>query len=145
HECALCLALAAAVVVTKGAREAPAYVAEQLGLQERFRDARTVDGDEWTRASAALVNQVRDHVLSDPALAGDQHSGIGAGDAVDVLPEGVPRVARTDEFTFHVLGAPPSRGAGPDRHRALGRAPIARRMPSSAVLTATFLRAGTQE
>ena len=51
----------------------PRSVSEQLRFEERFRDARAVDGDHRPPAAvAALVNQLRQHFLAGATLASDQ-------------------------------------------------------------------------
>ncbi|MNC86478.1 hypothetical protein D3C83_21450 [compost metagenome] len=59
-------------------------MAEQLGLEQRLGQAGAVDGDERpVGAAAAAVNRVGDQFLTGAALAGDEHLGVGAGDAAD--------------------------------------------------------------
>ena len=84
-------------LVAIGAGEAALHVAEQLRLEQRFGQAGAVDRHERAMAARALRCAPRgDELLADAALAGDQHLGVGPGDALDLL-----------------LGARPSRaGAG---------------------------------
>ena len=47
------------------------YVSEELGLEQRVRNSRAIDRNEWRESpAAALVNQVRDNFLPDSALSG---------------------------------------------------------------------------
>ena len=50
------------------------------------------------RARAALVDRVRDELLADAALAGDQHLRVGSRDAVDLLRELRDDAARPDQL-----------------------------------------------
>ena len=64
-------------LVAIGAREAAAHVAEQLGLEQRVRQAGAVERDERRRgAGAALMNQSCDDFLADARLTGHQNLGI---------------------------------------------------------------------
>ena len=64
--------------------EAALHVAEQLRFEQRVGNAGAVDGDERRRATAAaMVDQARDDLLADAALAGDQHLGVRAGGMFD--------------------------------------------------------------
>ena len=64
------------------AREAAFDMAEELGLEERFRQARAVDRSEGRCSARPLrVNRVRHDFLPDTALSGDQDFGVGPGNA----------------------------------------------------------------
>src|SRR5207247_11049705 len=76
-----------------GAGEGTALVAEQLGLDERLRDGRDVDGDERRALPVApAVDRARHQLLARTALAGDQHRGRRRRDLRDQLVE-----ARSEE------------------------------------------------
>ena len=63
-----------AALVAIGAGETAAHVAEELGLEKRVRETRTVDRDERrARIAALLVNEPRHELLADTALTRDQH------------------------------------------------------------------------
>ena len=54
------------------------FVTEQLGLDERFRQRRAVERDEWpVRPRARLMDRPRQDLLAGPALAGEQHGRAG--------------------------------------------------------------------
>ena len=75
-------------LVAIGAGEAALHVPEQLRLEQRFGNAGAVDGDKRAAgARAARVDRARDELLADAAFAGDQHLGVGAGDALDLFLE----------------------------------------------------------
>ena len=75
-----------ALLVAIGAGEAALHVAEELRLEERFRQAGAVDGHHRAlRSRAALMDGVRDQLLADAALAGDEDLGVGSRDPVDFL------------------------------------------------------------
>jgi len=58
-----------AVVVVHGAGERPAAVAEELAVEQRLGEPRTVDGDEGMGGErAALVDGARDQLLPRAAL-----------------------------------------------------------------------------
>src|SRR5216117_265801 len=57
-----------------GAGERPALVAEQLALDQRLGDRRTVDGDERPVAPVGkVVDRARDQLLAGATLAIDEH------------------------------------------------------------------------
>src|SRR6185369_5726591 len=67
-----------------GAGEGALLVTEELGFEELLRDRRAVDLDERPlTASRRRMDRSGDEVLADPALATDQHRGVGVGDALD--------------------------------------------------------------
>ncbi len=60
---------------------APRLVSEQLRLQQRLGDRPAVDRDERAVAPAALrMDGVGEELLAGPALALDEHRGVGPGD-----------------------------------------------------------------
>src|SRR5206468_4776473 len=75
-------------LVAVGTREAAAYVAEQLRLEERFRQAAAIHGNEaLPGARAAGVNAARHHLLADAAFAGNEDLRVGSGDPLDFLAQ----------------------------------------------------------
>ncbi|MBP1637187.1 MAG: hypothetical protein H6Q10_3761 [Acidobacteria bacterium] len=74
-----------ALLVAVRAGEAALHVAEQLGLEERLRQPRAVDGHERpVHARARAVDAERHQLLAGPALARHQHLRVGPGDALDL-------------------------------------------------------------
>src|SRR3989304_4229038 len=117
-------------------REGSLAVAEELALQERFRDRSAVEGDERLPFSAPPeVEKARHQFLPGAALPGDQHRGVvilylsrrpdhllhRAGGAAG-LPRAVPPLVRP---------RPPIAGIRrPQSRKSKGEAP---RMPSSSL------------
>ncbi|HEY4056179.1 MAG TPA: hypothetical protein VGM39_06195 [Kofleriaceae bacterium] len=61
--------------------ERAAYVAEQFGLEQRFRYGAAVDGDErFLAARTAIVNEARDELFAGSTLARDEHRRRMPGD-----------------------------------------------------------------
>ena len=123
-------------LVAIGAGEAALDVAEQLRLEQRFGQAGAVDGDERPRRRAGCcVWMARgDELLADAALAGDQHLGVGARDALDLLAQLQHRVAAANEVGLfgasHIcarcrgrLGPAAASGISNFAARRLGRRP----------------------
>ena len=72
----------------------PLHVAEELRFEQRFGQAGAVDRHERPLGARALrVDGRGDQLLADAALAGDQHLGVGARDALDLLAQLVHRRA----------------------------------------------------
>ena len=64
-----------------GARERPPHVAEELGLEERLRQGRTVHADEGPVRPVALdVDELGDALLSRAALAREQDGRVRGSD-----------------------------------------------------------------
>ena len=60
-------------------------MAEELRLEQGFRDAAAVDGDEGSANAPALgVNQLRDHFLADPGLTQNQDLRLRSGGRLDI-------------------------------------------------------------
>ena len=60
------------------------FDAEQLGLEQRLHERRTVDCDERAvPAPAQIVDLTRDELLAHAAFAFDEHGEVGGGDALD--------------------------------------------------------------
>ena len=60
-------------LVPEGVGERAFDVAEQLRFEQRLGDTSAVHRDKWLVGTAGVrVNELRDEVLADPALAGDQ-------------------------------------------------------------------------
>ena len=71
-----------------GPRERAPLVAEQLTLEERWRDGVAVEGDELLRgARAELVDQAGDQLLAGTRLPRDQDGYVRGGDALDQPPD----------------------------------------------------------
>ena len=85
--------------------EAAAHVTEQLGLEQRLGQRRTVDRDQLGATTrAALVNQPGDDFFARTALAGDQYFRVAARRVVDLLLKSLDRGTRPDELgDFHRL------------------------------------------
>ena len=67
-----------------GSGERSGLIAEQLRLQQRGGDARTIDFDQRpVRAVAQMVHQTGDHVLPDPGFSRDEHGRIHLGQLFD--------------------------------------------------------------
>ncbi len=89
-----------ALLVAIGAGEAALHVAEELGLEQRFGQAGAVDGDHGAGGTRApLMDRVRDELLADAALAGDQDLRIGARDALDLLRQFPNRGAAPNQLS----------------------------------------------
>ena len=68
------------------AGERALLVAEQLAFQQRLGQGGAVEADERAvLARAGVVDGPGDQLLADAALAADQHRGVGAGHAADLL------------------------------------------------------------
>ncbi len=66
--------LESSLPVRDGARERPAYVPEQLGLEQGLGNGAAVDGDEALGPPrTAVVNRPCGELLADAGIAGDQH------------------------------------------------------------------------
>src|SRR5581483_9886160 len=76
-----------ALLLRDGVREGALLVAEELALEELLRDRRAGDRHERTvRAPALVVDRLRDHVLADAALAGEEdRRGLARRDALHEL------------------------------------------------------------
>ena len=69
--------------------ERSAYVAEQLALEQRFRDRGAIDDDEWfSRAHAPGVNRARREFLPCAVFSEEQDGGLGGRHPRERLPEG---------------------------------------------------------
>src|SRR5207244_5893620 len=67
-------------LVLGGAREATLDVAEEFGLDQLFRDCRTIHFHEWTLGAKAGRMQGAGHqFLAGSALSVDQHAAVGGG------------------------------------------------------------------
>ena len=57
------------------------FVAEEFGIDGSYRNSSAVDRKKRTRLAAArVVDDARDDILSDSALAGDEHGKVARGD-----------------------------------------------------------------
>ena len=79
------------------AGERAALVAEQLGLEQLFRERRAVDRDERTVAPRRCpMNQSGDHFLAGTRLALEKDGGLGYGDAHGRRHHTLPGRGRSD-------------------------------------------------
>src|SRR6185436_20821852 len=70
----------------RGSREGALFVAEDLALEQRLGNCRTVDGDKREAgARTELVNRLRDELLAGAGFAGDQHGSAGRRRLLDHL------------------------------------------------------------
>src|SRR3989441_241461 len=84
-----------------GAGERALLVAEQLGLEERLRQRRAVDGDEGPVAPRrALVDRARHQLLTRPALALDENRRRAVGGLLDERQHPPPGRAGADHLTL---------------------------------------------
>jgi hypothetical protein len=71
-----------------GTGEGAFLMAEELALEQAFRNRRTIHADEWAAApSAELVNQPGEHFFARTGLATDNDGGIRRGNYAR-LPQG---------------------------------------------------------
>ena len=88
-------------LVAVGAREAAAGVPEELRLEQRVGQARTIERDHPVgAASATLVNELGDHFLAHAGFPGDEHLGIGPRRAVHLAFQGSHHFTAGDEAGF---------------------------------------------
>jgi hypothetical protein len=109
-------------------------VAEELGLEQRLGDGGAVDGDERAvLARAERVKRSGKQLLAGAALSFEEHGGIGAGRAVQVLQHGAQRGIVADDARcaallgqllaqHHVLGehAPVRQRSGHHQREVIG-------------------------
>src|SRR5882672_1761847 len=80
------------------ARECALFVAEELALEQRFRNCRAVDGDERTaRASGQAMQRPRQDLLAGAALAEQQRGRIGRRDLLYDAADAHHRIADRDD------------------------------------------------
>jgi hypothetical protein len=86
-------------------------MSEQLGLEQRFRQASAVHRHERAGAPRAVrVNRLRHELFAHAAFAGNEHFGVGTRNAFDLLvqidhrgtftDEGVLSIASHQSFSF---------------------------------------------
>ena len=81
-----------AALVAMRVGEAAAHVPEQFGSQQRVGHPGAIQRDELrVRPAAALMDELRDDLLTNTALAGDEHLRIGLRGVIDFLEHGVRR------------------------------------------------------
>ena len=81
------------------AGERAALVAEELGLDQLFRNGRAVDLHEpLFGAQAVAMDRARDELLADAALAEDQHRRVGRRRAADLVHDLFERGALADDL-----------------------------------------------
>ena len=112
-------------LVAIGAREAALHVPEQLGLEQRLRDAGAVDRHEGRLAARAVrVNRAGHDFLARAALAGDEDLGVRPSDALDLRFQFCDRRALPDQLTVSVLPHCCSGGCPPSWNRVSAVAPV---------------------
>jgi hypothetical protein len=80
------------------ARERPAFVAEELRLDQGLREQRAADGDERRMpATARLMDQGRRHLLARAALARDEHRALAVLDDAQELEHRAHPAAGPDD------------------------------------------------
>src|SRR5262249_268038 len=67
-------------LLLRGSSESAALLPEQLTLDERRRDRRTIDRYERAAAPGQVMQRVREHLLADAGLADDENIDIALGD-----------------------------------------------------------------
>ena len=81
-----------------GIREGPAYVAEELALQQRLGERGAVHHDERTGlAPPAVVERSGDELLARTRLARDQHGGVGVHNPIEQIVEPSHRRAGAEQ------------------------------------------------
>ena len=111
-----------------GARERAAHVAEELGLEQRFRNRAAVERDEPIRAArAGVMNRPRRELLAGSRLARDEHRAGRARDRLEQLKE--IRASRCCGRRARRCGSAPRAAIAGRRSRIAGAAV---RAPSSA-------------
>ena len=89
-----------------GAGERPLLVAEQLGLEQRLGNRRTVDRDKRSVGPIAVrMKRTREQFLARPALTSKQHGGVGRGNAPQVAQHLEQRRVLADDRWRAVTGA----------------------------------------
>ena len=93
------------LALTDGAGERPFLVAEQLALEQRFRQGRAVDGDEREiPPRRSFVHGPRDQLLAGAGLAEDQDGADRLGHMADQLEHVVhPRAFAQDAMEGELL------------------------------------------
>ena len=111
--------------VAQRAGEGARHVAEQLALGDRLRQRRAVDVDQRLFAPRRQgVHVLRDQLLADAGLAGDEHRQVGGGDHLDLLEQPRHRGARAEDLA-RALGRVPLQLA---RHLAAVLGPLLQRL-----------------
>jgi hypothetical protein len=111
-----------AVATRQRSGEGALLVAEQLGLDQLFRDRGAVDLDERALAPHRLdVNGARDQLLAAAVLAVDQHAPVGGRGGRDLLAKHAHRGALADDLGA-LLEARAQRGVLALEARVLERA-----------------------
>ena len=98
-----CGRLELADLLLGGAGERAFFVAEQLALQQRLGDGGTVEADERPLAArAGEMDGAGDQLLARPAIAADQHRGVGRRDPADLLVDACNGGAVADQLALDV-------------------------------------------
>lgn len=80
----------ALLAAATGAGERPLGIAEQLALQQAFRQGTAVDGHEGRVApGAGIVDGMRQQFLACPAFPVDVYPRVGLGETLGVYPQGL--------------------------------------------------------
>ena len=86
EQCAAVCGFDKAHAITGGAREGAFLITEQLRFDKRVRNSGAVNGDDRTVGSGAnAVNLPRCQFFTGSRLADNQNSGVGLGDALDLI------------------------------------------------------------
>src|SRR6185436_1585498 len=84
----------------------PLGVTEQLGLEEALRETGAVEGDiSLLSPGGVRVNQPRDHILPDAALAGDEHLGVAGGNPPCDVDDPLEPRASAHDYRFVETGS----------------------------------------
>ena len=113
----------------------PLLYPEQLRLQQRVDDGRTVDGHEWPVSSnAQVVNLASHQLLAGSGFAFNEYGEVGCGDAFDAFTHGTDAAAGSDDRRgavrqgAHTSEQPASHGALDDKNE---RAEVASALEAS--------------
>lgn len=79
-------------------------MAEQLALDQRFRQGGAIDGDErLCRAAADVVQRARRHLLAGAGVADEQDVGVGRGNGAKPVAQVDHRLAASRQARFDVV------------------------------------------
>ncbi|SAL86764.1 hypothetical protein AWB68_08143 [Caballeronia choica] len=103
-----------------GAGERPAFITEQLRLQQMGGNRTAIDRDERLAAPHRLfVNRHRGQFLAGARFARDEHRRVGHRDLADRAEQREHRVARADHLALGAASAPIFRLRIVQRHHAI--------------------------
>ena len=87
--------------------ECAALVPEQLILEQRVGQRRTIDGNERkSRLGTEVMKRTRHQFLACSGFPGDQNRGFGFGKAAELLADSNERWRFADELVQHLRAAP---------------------------------------